>query len=151
MKYVCEYCKTEYTTIQEACTCEEHCAAKSRNRKAVDLAEFTLYWKYNQYLDRIETEYLDCGTDGYIQETPDGYVIYPYVESDETYGAYAQPNTPVIEEDECEGFYVRYIQTDDDNKTEAEVKQLLLDRLVEELTEVHEALTEYLTKKGVLK
>ena len=151
MKYCCEYCETEYTSIQEACTCEEHCAARLKNRQEAELTEFTLYWKYNPELDRIETEYLDCGTDGYIQETPNGYVIYPYAESDETYGAYAKPNTPVIEEDECEGFYVRYMQTADDTKTVEEIKQALLNRLVEELTAVHKALTEYLTKKGALK
>ena len=146
MKYVCEYCKTEYTSIQEACTCEEKCAARLKNRQEVELTEFTLYWKYNPELDRIETEYLDCGTDGYIQETPNGYVIYPYAESEDTYGAYAQPNTPVIEEDECEGFYVRYIQTDDDNKTEAEIKQLLRARLKEELCKVHNALGKWIEK-----
>lgn len=146
MKYVCEYCETEYTTISEACTCEEKCAARLKNRQEVELTEFTLYWKYNPELDLIETEYLDCGTDGYIQETPNGYVIYPYAEADETYGAYAQPNTPVIEEDECEGFYVRYMSTDDDNKTEAEIKQLLRARLKEELCKVHNALGKWLEK-----
>ena len=119
-------------------------------RKKVALTEYSLWWKYNQELDRIETEYEVCHTDGYVDDTDDGTVIYPHEYTEYTFGGYAEPNTVIVEDtSECD-MVVSYMQTVDDTKSEKEIKQMLLNRMVEELCKVHKALTEYLNEKGCL-
>lgn len=119
-------------------------------RKKVALTEYSLWWKYNQELDRIETEYEVCHTDGYVDDTDDGTGIYPHEYTDYTFGGYAEPNVVTVE-DTAEGdMVVLYMQTVSDTKSEKEIKQMLLDRLVEGLCKVHKALTVYLNAKGCL-
>ena len=119
-------------------------------RKKVALTEYSMWWKYNQELDRIETEYEVCHTDGYVDDTADGPVIYPHEYTDYIFGGYAEPNTVIVEDTSEDAMVVSYMQTVSDTKSEKEIKQMLLNRLIEGLCKVHKALTEYLNEKGCL-